>query len=103
MATITNKRLCAGTLSGTEATLYTTPASTTTIVKSITISNISAAAVTAFLALNDVSVMYGVGLAAGETITISPFDQIIHAGETIKGYSDTASAITYYISGKEEV
>jgi len=98
---VTNKRLAAGTLSDSNATLYTVPTSTTTIVKSLILCNTTAAAVTVTLKLNGIEIMSGKSLAANETYMLSSLDQIIGAAELIEGSASAASAIKYYISGKE--
>jgi hypothetical protein len=97
---VTNKRLAAGTLSDTNATLYTVPASTTTIVKSLALCNTTAAAVTVTLKLNGVEIFAGKSIAANDTEFVS-LDQIIGAAELIEGSASVASAIKYSISGKE--
>jgi len=98
---VTNKRLAAGTLSDSNATLYTVPASTTTIVKSLALCNTTAGAVTVTLKLNGIEILSGKSLAANETYILSSLDQIIGAGELIEGSASATSAIKYYISGKE--
>lgn len=98
---VTNKRLAAGTLSNSNATLYTAPASTTTIVKSLALCNTTAAAVTVTLKLNGIEIMAGKSLAANETYMLSSLDQIIGAAELIEGSASAAASIKYYISGKE--
>lgn len=98
---VTNKRLCKGTLTTSNATLYTTPASTTTVVKAVTICNKTAAAQTVTLKFAGTEVIAGHSLAAYDTITLPFMDQILAAGELIEGLANANSAINYYISGKE--
>lgn len=100
MAT-TNKRLCKGTLTTSNATLYTVPASTTTVVKAVTICNKTATAQAVTLKFAGTEVIYQHSLAGKDTITLPFMDQILSAGELIEGLSDANSAINYYISGKE--
>lgn len=98
---VTNKRLAAGTLSDSNTTLCTVPASTTTIVKSLALCNTTARAVTVTLKLNGIEIMAGKSLAANETYILSSLDQIIGAAELIEGSASAAASIKYYISGKE--
>lgn len=99
----TNKRLCAGTLTGTSAILYTAPSSSgaITIIKAIALCNKTAAPVMVTLAFDGVDVVNTHAIAAYNTIMIPFADQIIEAGETITGYAGSASAVNYYISGME--
>jgi len=99
--TVTNKRLCKGTLAATEGTLYTVPASTQAVVKAITLCNKTGTDATITLKLAGTEVLYQHTLEANDTITLPFMDQVLDAGETIAGLAGTASAITYYISGKE--
>lgn len=99
--TITNKRLCKGTLSDSEGTLYTVPASTQAVLKALTLCNKTANPATVTLKLAGTEVIYQHTIAGNDTITIPFMDQVLDASETIAGLSDTASAINYYISGKE--
>ena len=102
MAT-TDKRLCAGTLSDSNATLYTAPSASGayTIVKAITLCNKTATDATATIKLDGVEIIAGHTISAYDTITIPFIDQIIEASDLIEGLADTVSAINYYISGKE--
>lgn len=103
MATITDKRLCKGTLSDSSATLYTAPASAGNyaIIKAITLCNITAAEATVTILLDGTEIVCNHAVAAYDTLTIPYIDHILEEGDIIAGYSDTASAINYYISGKE--
>lgn len=104
MAT-TDKRLCAGTLTDANATLYTATAGVGdyAIIKAVTLCNKTASAATVTIKFDGVEVIAGYTLLANDTITIPFIDQIIEASELIEGSSGTASAINYYISGKEIV
>lgn len=101
--TITNKRLCAGTLTNTNATLYTAPAAAGNhaILKSLILCNKTGSAANATMLLNDVEIVAAHGIDPNDTICIPVIDQILEAGETIKGFADSPGAITYYLSGKE--
>lgn len=98
---INNKRLASGTLSNANATLYTVPASTKTIIKSISLCNTSASPATITLSLNGIYVFSAYSLAANSYLHIPQFDQIIDATELFEGLSGTDAVIDYYISGKE--
>lgn len=98
---ITDKRLCKGTLGSTEGTLYTVPASTTAIVKAVTLCNKTATPATVTLKLAGTEVLYQHTISGNDSLTIPFMDHILDATETIAGLSGTASAINYYITGKE--
>jgi hypothetical protein len=94
-------RLCKGTLTNSSTTLYTVPSATKTIIKALTLCNITASAVTVTISFASVSVIFTYTLLAYDTITIPFFDQIIEATELIQGSASSNSAITYYMSGKQ--
>lgn len=100
---ITNKRLCSGTLSDSNATIYTAPseAGAIAIVKSLTLCNAGAAAVTVTLKLDTIAIYSEYSLDAHETISIQDIDQILEASELIEGLASAADSIKYYLSGKE--
>jgi len=102
MATTTDKRLCSGTLSDSNATLYTAPSGVGdyVIIKAVTLCNKTASAATVTIKLDGVEVIGGYTVLGNDTITIPFMDQIIEASEIIEGSSGTASAVNYYISGK---
>jgi hypothetical protein len=105
MATITEKRLCKGALSDSNATLYTAPAAAGdyTVIIGVTLCNTTAAAATITLKFAGTEVISGFALAGNDTITVEFISQILQEAELIEGSSGTASAINYYISGKEVV
>jgi hypothetical protein len=98
---IVDKRLCKGTLSNANATLYAVPAVTTAIVKALTLCNKSASAATVTLSFAGVEILCAYTLSGYETLTIPFMDQILAAEELIEGLSGTDAVINYYISGKE--
>jgi len=98
---VTDKRFCKGTFGNTIQTLYTTPASTTAVIKAITICNKSASQHTISLKLAGTFVIYNHAIGAYDTITIPFIDQILSATELIEGNASSASAVNYFISGKE--
>ncbi|OMF17258.1 hypothetical protein BK131_04650 [Paenibacillus amylolyticus] len=95
------KRLGKGTLTTTSANLYTVPAGTTTQLKALTLCNKTTTAATVTISLAGTEIIYQYSVKANDTITIPFLDQVLQSGETITGLSGTASAINYYISGKE--
>lgn len=105
MATITDKRLCAGTMADANATLYTAPSGVGdyVIIKAVTLCNKTAVNATATLKFDGTEVVADYVVLANDTITIPFIDQIIEAEELIEGHSGTAASINYYISGKEVV
>ncbi|MFE0619714.1 hypothetical protein [Bacillus altitudinis] len=100
MATVA-KRLGKGMVSITPNTvMYTVPTSTTTLVKAVTICNTVSTPVTVRLSFAGAAVIFDHTIKPNDTITIPFIDQILMGGETITG-SASASAVWYYISGKE--
>ena len=97
----TDERLCKGTLGDANATLYTTPAATKTIVKSLSLCNTSASPVTVALKLAGTDLYSAYPLAANTSVSIQCLDQIVEATELIEGSASMAAVVTYYISGKE--
>lgn len=100
---ITSKRLCHGTLTDSNATLYTAPsgAGAKTIIKGLALCNAGAVAVTVTLKLAGTAIYSEHSLEAHESITIGQLDQILEAGELIEGLASAAASIKYYITGKE--
>ncbi len=94
-----NSKLAAGTLSDSNATLFT--AASKTIVKSIALCNKTGTAATVTLKLDGICLLSGYSIAANEVKIISVLDQIIDSADLIEGLSGTASAIDYMISGIE--
>ena len=100
MAT-TDKKLYNGILADAKATLYTTPALTTTYVKAVSICNYTAALQTVTLIFDGTNILFQLPMPAYSSITIPFFDQILDAADLIEGNADAATKITMYISGKE--
>ena len=97
--TTTNKRLSYGTLGTSDATLYTVPISTSSIIKTLTLCNAGLVEDKITISLNNLSILFEFIIASHDTINI-PLEQILAEGETIKGLS-TLGTTNYYISGKE--
>ena len=98
---VVDTRIYKGVLSDGNATLYTVPASTKVIIKSVTMCNTTGTAATVTLKLAGVELFAEYEVKPNDTITIQPLDQIINAAEIIEAVSGTAAAIAVYISGKE--
>ena len=105
MATVTEKRLCKGTLSDSNATLYTAPSgiSDYVVIIGITLCNKTASSAAVTIKFAGTEIISGYEIGAYDTITIEFISQIMHTSENIEGSSGTASAINYYISGKEVI
>jgi len=101
--TETSKRLCYGTLTNSNATIYTVPDATYTIIKALTLCNKTASPATVTIKFHGTEVICTYTILAYDTITIPFFDQIVHATELIEGSASSATSINYYMSGKEIV
>ncbi|WP_135546957.1 hypothetical protein [Paenibacillus cymbidii] len=97
---VVDKRLGKGTLTTSNATLYTVPNSTTTYIKAVNICNISGSSATVTLKFAGTEILNGQAIEANNSLAVF-FDQILNATELIEGLASAGSAITYYISGKE--
>ena len=98
MAT-TSKILFRGAASISSTTLYTVPASTTTVVTDIVITNTDSSSGTYELLLNDVVLAKTVTVGANDS-TIIQLKQPLTATQTIKGLA-SATTINFHISGVE--
>lgn len=98
MAT-TAKSLARAAASLTSATLYTVPASTTTVVTNIAVANTAASSATFDLSLNGVQLFNDVTVAANTTAFID-LKQVITATQTITGLA-SATTVNFHISGVE--
>ena len=98
MAT-TTKALARGSFGTGSATLYTVPASTTTVVSNIAITNTSASSQTFTLALNGVSLHTTTSISANSTVYID-LKQVLATTNTITGLA-SATSVNYHISGVE--
>jgi hypothetical protein len=105
MSTITEKRLCKGTLTDSNATLYTAPAAAGdyTVVIGVTLCNKTASAATVTIKFAGTEIIGGFTLLSYDTITVEFASQILQEGELIEGSSGTSGSVNYYISGKEVV
>jgi hypothetical protein len=98
MAT-TTKALARAAAATSSATLYTVPASTTTVVTNIAVTNTAGTAGTFSLLLDDVSLHTTAAIAANTTVYID-LKQVLATTKTIKGFA-SAITINFHISGVE--
>lgn len=98
MATST-KALARTAAATTSTTLYTVPAGSSAVVTNIVIANPTTAAVTATVALDSISLVPAVSIAAN---SVFGFDlkQVLAATKTITGFASSTS-VTFHISGVE--
>ena len=95
----TAKALARGAFATSSATLYTVPASMTTVITSITICNEAASAANFTLLLDGVNIFKTVALAANSTSVID-MKQVLATTKIIAGFA-SATTVTYHISGME--
>ena len=95
----TFKALARGAAATSSATLYTVPASTTTLVNNILVVNTASAAGTYSLLIDDVSIATTVAVPANDTVVLD-IKQVMAAAKTIKGFA-SAITINFHISGLE--
>lgn len=95
----TAKALYRGAAATSSTTLYTVPASTSTIITNIAVTNTAATAATYTILLNDVSFATTTSIAANDTIVID-LKQVLATTQTIKGLA-SAVTVNFHISGVE--
>jgi len=100
MAT-TTKVLARTAAATSSTTLYTVPASTTTVITNILVANTAASNATFELLLDDVSIAKTIPVAANDTVSID-LKQVLAATKTIKGLA-SAITVNFHISGVEIV
>lgn len=99
MAT-TAKTLFRGAASTTVSTLlYTVPASTTTVISSVAVTNTTSTARTFTLTLDDIDLHTTADIAAFQTVYID-LKQTLTAAKTIKGGA-SATTVNFHICGVE--
>jgi hypothetical protein len=98
MATV-SKALFRGAASTSNATLYTTPSATTTIVTNIVVSNTAASAATFDMSLDGVQIFNDAAIAANSSAFFD-LKQVLVATDLIEG-SASAVTINFHISGVE--
>lgn len=95
----TFKVLFRGAASTSSATLYTTPALTTTLISSILVTNTAASTATYDILLNDVSIANDVTVPANDSALLE-IKQVVETGQTIKALA-SATTVNFHISGLE--
>ena len=98
MATVT-KALARTAAATSSTTLYTVPASTTTVITNIAVCNNAASAATFTLLLDDIELQKDSTVAANSTAYID-LKQILATTKTIKGLA-SAVTVDFHISGVE--
>ena len=98
MATVT-KALARTSAATSSATLYTVPASTTTVITNIAVANTAGSAGTFTLLLDDVDLHTTTAIAANSTVYID-LKQVLAQNKTIKGFA-SAITIDFHLSGVE--
>lgn len=81
------------------STVYTVPASTTTLVNSIIVTNTAGSTGTYTILFEDVAIASATSIAANDAVTID-LKQVLTAGQTIKT-SASATTVNFHISGLE--
>jgi hypothetical protein len=104
--TFSIKALGEGQLANTKSTIYTVPGSTQTVVKTITLVNATAGALTVNLYLKAGATSRRIcpkdlTLGAGEMLETDR-DYTLEDGDLIEGDASSATSIDYTISGIEE-
>lgn len=97
---ITPVALSRGVLTASNATLYTVPAATVTVVTNIALVNNTASAATATVNLDGVVLVPTVSIAANTVYTVD-LRQALGATKTITGQASSAATIAVHISGAE--
>jgi hypothetical protein len=97
----TIKRLCSGNIGDELTTLYTVPASTKAVVKSISMCNTITSTIKVTVQLDNICLLLDHDIAPGETLLLSPLDHVLEEEETLKVQSDSANSLAVYVSGRE--
>ena len=96
-----------GQLAAAKGTLYTTPAATKTLVKTITLVNSDAVARTVNIYFKNTAsrrqIPKDYSLAAGAQLLMSNFVDTLLAGDLIEGDASAANVVDYWVSLVEEV
>jgi len=95
----TFKVLHRGAADTSSQTLYTVPASTTTLVNNVIVSNTASADATYTLALDGVDMATTVSVPANDSAVLD-IKQVLGAADTITGFA-SASTVNFHISGLE--
>ena len=98
----TIKKIYRGLPATSNGTLYSVPASTTTIIKSVTLCNITSTPATITLKAGGTTFVNAYTITANNTVILTDVG-IMSAGELIEGSQGTNGAISVWISGMEVV
>ncbi|OLN21842.1 hypothetical protein BTO30_12535 [Domibacillus antri] len=99
--TVTPKQLAGWNgVPATETTIYTVPASTTTIIKNIVMSNINTADQTITIKVNAIPIIYQYTVKSKDTVVID-LSTVATAGSTFTAQAGAATSIALIISGVE--
>jgi hypothetical protein len=93
------KALARGSFATSSATLYTVPASTTTVVTNIVITNASTTSGTFDLLLDGVD-LFDLVTVAAQTSLVIDLKQVLATTKVIAGFA-SATTMRYHISGME--
>ena len=96
----TSKNLFRGTATTSVITLYTVPASTTTVITNIAVANTTGSAQTFTLGIGAATLGFNQTIAANSTAYID-LKQVINAGEIIQGGASATFSVQFHISGVE--
>lgn len=97
-----NTRLYGGTLTASAVDLYTVPDAKRAIVKTVSLCNKTANAITVTLKLGSQYFLYAYPVDAYDTIVLSPMDHVLTAGEIINGNASAATSLDIIVSGRVE-
>lgn len=96
---VTSKVLARTAAATTSTTLYTVPASTTTVVTNIAVANGATTAATFTILLDDIELQKDSAVPANSTVYID-LKQVLATTKTIKGLA-SATTVDFHISGVE--
>lgn len=92
-------------LTGTAATVYTVPGSTTTVVKSVTAANVTGADRKIFVSIGTdavgTRVLPGVVVPANDVLVLDVWWPMT-AAQIMQAYTDTSGGITLFVGGIEQ-
>jgi hypothetical protein len=88
-----------GSAATSSATLYTVPASTTSVLTDIVVSNTSSSQQYVTMTVDGVNILPTVPISANTVITIQP-KTVIPTGDIIAGYASSAD-VKFHVSGVE--
>jgi hypothetical protein len=88
-----------GSAATSSATLYTVPASTTSVLTDIVVSNTSSSQQYVTMTVDGVNILPTVPISANTVITIQP-KTVIPTGDIVAGYASSAD-VKFHVSGVE--